>query len=119
MKSSKNKISSVILVDELMAITEQSWPELCGMLRINDIPEPIIHGNNTLCWSRKAIDQWMDNYDNKVSPEKVKYYAVRKGAKPGVYTDWDTVKNLVHGHSYAKQKAFDTYEEAQAYVDGK
>lgn len=119
MKKSKTSKAEAILVDELMNITEQSWPELCEMLRLNDLPEPIIRGTKTICWIRKEIDEWIDNYDTEVSTKKTRYYGVRRGAKPGVYTDWPQVKNLIHGYSYPKQKGFDTYEEAQAFVDGK
>ena len=111
------KKSKVILVDELMSITEQSWPELCEMLEANDLPEPIIHDTNSLCWRRKDIDEWIDNYENKVTPEKITYYGVRRGAQTGVFTSWQQVQHLTHGYSRSKHKGFNTREEAQAYVD--
>ena len=118
MKNNVYKNEDVILVDELMTITEQSWPQLCAILRINDLPEPIIHGTNTICWSRNEIEQWMDDYENKVNHKRTKYYGVRRGAQTGVFTSWPQVQNLIYGYSYPKYKGFNTREEAQAYVDG-
>ena len=36
----------------------------------------------------------------------VKYYAVRKGIKPGIYKDWNTCKAMVTGFSGAQYKSF-------------
>ena len=38
----------------------------------------------------------------------VKYYAVRKGIKPGIYKDWNTCKAMVTGFSGAQYKSFTT-----------
>ena len=45
----------------------------------------------------------------------MKYYAIAKGKKPGIYTSWDECKNYVHGFSNAKYKSFPTIEQAEAY----
>ena len=45
-----------------------------------------------------------------------KFYAVKCGQKPGIYTDWDTCKEMVHGYPNAIYKSFPTYEEAEAYM---
>lgn len=45
-----------------------------------------------------------------------KFYAVRKGIKPGIYRDWDTCKSMVNGFSGAEYKSFSTKEEAQNYM---
>lgn len=45
-----------------------------------------------------------------------KYYAVRKGIKPGVYRDWDTCKAMVNGFSGAEYKSFPTKGEAERYM---
>ena len=47
---------------------------------------------------------------------KTKYYGVPFGHTPGVYMDWSAVLEQVTGFKGAKQKKFDTWEEAQAYV---
>lgn len=46
----------------------------------------------------------------------MKYYAVKKGRKVGVYTSWDECKNQVSGFSNAKYKSFDSKEEADKYI---
>ena len=48
----------------------------------------------------------------------MKYYGVRKGLTPGVYTDWDECKSQVNGFSGAEYKSFKTLEEANQYVYG-
>ena len=47
-----------------------------------------------------------------------KYYAVRKGRHPGVYTAWDACRAEVEGFSGAEYKSFRSYGEAKAYADG-
>lgn len=48
---------------------------------------------------------------------KIKYYGVRKGLAPGVYTTWDECKAQVDGFSGAEYKSFKTEDEAKSYVD--
>ncbi|KAJ4289543.1 hypothetical protein N0V90_010872 [Kalmusia sp. IMI 367209] len=50
-------------------------------------------------------------------PLKPKFYGVQVGHVPGVYTDWNTVLEQIKGCKGAKQQAFPTREEAQAFVD--
>lgn len=45
-----------------------------------------------------------------------KYYAVRIGLTPGVYTDWETCKAQVNGVPNATYKSFKTYEEAAEFA---
>lgn len=45
-----------------------------------------------------------------------KYYAVKVGAKPGIYTDWDTTANMVKGYSGAIYKSFKTLAEAKKFL---
>lgn len=45
-----------------------------------------------------------------------KFYAVRKGKAPGIYTSWDMCRAQVHGFSGAEYKSFSTNEEAEAYM---
>lgn len=50
-------------------------------------------------------------------PGKAKFYGVRAGHRPGVYTDYPSVLEQVTGFKGGKQKSFATWEEAQAYVN--
>ncbi|MCI8591812.1 MAG: reverse transcriptase-like protein [Lachnospiraceae bacterium] len=45
-----------------------------------------------------------------------KFYAVRKGKTPGIYTSWDLCREQVRGFSGAEYKGFPTMEEAEAYM---
>lgn len=47
-----------------------------------------------------------------------KFYAVRKGSKPGIYTDWETTKAQVNGFPGAIYKGFKTRSEAEAFMSG-
>lgn len=47
-----------------------------------------------------------------------KFYAVRHGHIPGVYTDWPACQAQIKGFKGAKQKGFQTRAEAEAYVKG-
>lgn len=47
-----------------------------------------------------------------------KFYAVKNGRKPGIYTSWDDCKSQVMGFSGAVYKSFPTKEEAQQFVGG-
>ena len=49
---------------------------------------------------------------------KNKFYAVRVGIKPGIYTSWGEIEPLVKGYTGAQFKSFKTREEAQAYLRG-
>jgi ribonuclease HI len=46
-----------------------------------------------------------------------KFYAVKEGRKPGVYTSWAQVKMLVDGYQGAVYKKFNTHAEAQHFVE--
>ncbi|TGO67933.1 hypothetical protein BOTNAR_0033g00310 [Botryotinia narcissicola] len=48
-----------------------------------------------------------------------KYYAVRKGKKTGVFTDWDDCKEQITGFGGAMYKSFSTQSDAEAFVAGK
>ena len=48
----------------------------------------------------------------------MKYYAVKKGIKPGIYTDWDTCKEQVNGFSGAEYKSFKSQKDALNYIYG-
>lgn len=45
-----------------------------------------------------------------------KYYAVRVGKTPGIYTSWDACKAMVHGYPGAVYKSFKTQAEAEAFL---
>ena len=48
----------------------------------------------------------------------MKYYAVRKGRNPGIYTSWDSCLKEVKGFSGAIYKSFKTKSEAEAFIKG-
>lgn len=48
----------------------------------------------------------------------MKYYAVRKGQKPGIYTSWDECKALVTGYKGAEYKSFTDKQSALDYING-
>jgi ribonuclease HI len=45
-----------------------------------------------------------------------KYYAVKKGKVPGIYTTWDACRQMVHGFPGAEYKSFATRGDAEAYL---
>jgi ribonuclease HI len=45
-----------------------------------------------------------------------KYYVVKIGIKPGIYTTWNECKQNVFGFKGAIYKSFKTYQEAQQYL---
>jgi ribonuclease HI len=47
----------------------------------------------------------------------VKYYAVRKGHKTGIFTTWGQVEPLVKGFPGAQHKSFPNLELARSYLD--
>lgn len=47
---------------------------------------------------------------------KKKYYVVKKGKTPGIYSSWDECRAQVEGYSGALYKGFAAKEEAQAYL---
>lgn len=48
---------------------------------------------------------------------KVRYYAVARGVKPGVYYTWDEAERQVSGYSRARHKSFKTLKEAKAFLE--
>ena len=48
----------------------------------------------------------------------MKYYAVKKGLNPGVYTSWAECETNVKGVAGAIYKSFKSLEEAEAFVTG-
>lgn len=46
----------------------------------------------------------------------MKYYAVRVGKEPGIYTDWSEVQPLVSGFKDAIYKSFNTLEDAEDFI---
>ncbi|SFB13478.1 ribonuclease HI [Acetitomaculum ruminis DSM 5522] len=45
-----------------------------------------------------------------------KYYAVKKGRKPGIYESWDQCQKQIKGFSQASFKGFLTYEDALKFM---
>lgn len=47
-----------------------------------------------------------------------KFYAIKRGRKPGIYTSWDTAKRQVAGFSGAVYKGFNDRASAEAFLAG-
>ena len=47
-----------------------------------------------------------------------KFYAVRKGKVPGIYSSWDACKRMVDGYPGAIYKSFKSKKEAEDFVAG-
>lgn len=50
---------------------------------------------------------------------KIKFYAVKKGKKIGIYNTWNDCKEQVNGFSGAEYKSFETLNEAKCYIEDK
>ena len=48
-----------------------------------------------------------------------KFYAVKKGVKPGIYETWSECQKQINGYSGAEYKSFATYNEAMEFIKGK
>ena len=51
--------------------------------------------------------------------KKSKFYAVKKGLKPGIYKTWDECKKQVLNFPGARYKSFKTLLEAQQFMINK
>lgn len=49
----------------------------------------------------------------------MKYYAVKKGRKIGIFLTWDTCKKSIHKFKNAEYKSFSTLDEAEKYLKNK
>jgi len=49
----------------------------------------------------------------------MKFYAVRVGRRPGIYSTWDACQKEVKGFPGAMYKSFTSEEDAQVFIDGK
>lgn len=47
-----------------------------------------------------------------------KFYAVKEGKNPGIYSTWDECKEQVFGYSGAVYKKFNKKEEAESFISG-
>lgn len=47
----------------------------------------------------------------------MKYYAIRKGYKTGIFTNWDEAEKLIKGFSGAEFKSFNNLQEAQKFLE--
>ena len=52
------------------------------------------------------------------SKQTYKFYAVRSGRVPGIYTDWPTAQKQITGWSKPAHKCFSTRAEAQRFLEG-
>lgn len=54
----------------------------------------------------------------KCTATPTKFYAVRNGHQPGIYTDWLSASEQVRGYMKPAHKRFDHRNEAEAYMRG-
>lgn len=47
----------------------------------------------------------------------MKYYAVRKGRKPGIYTSWPECQQMISGFSGSEYKSFSSLKDAEAFMN--
>ena len=52
------------------------------------------------------------------SPPAAKFYAVKSGRVPGIYTDWPSAQEQITGWQKPKHRCFTTRVEAQMFLDG-
>ena len=52
-----------------------------------------------------------------VTTQPTKFYAVRNGRVPGIYTDWTSAQEQIRGWTKPKHKLFTTRIEAQRFLD--
>ena len=50
-----------------------------------------------------------------LSPEK--FYAVKVGRRPGIFTSWEEAEVQVSGFSGAKHRLFKTFDDAKTFMD--
>ena len=55
---------------------------------------------------------------NGASSPAPKYYAVKSGRIPGIYTDWPAAQEQITGCQKPKHRCFSTRAEAQRFLDG-
>jgi hypothetical protein len=60
--------------------------------------------------------EFYDGYNSQKGTPTTKYYAVRRGRKPGIYRSWEDCERQVEGFSYCVFKSFKTELEAQQYL---
>lgn len=53
---------------------------------------------------------------SEVAGAESKFYAVRSGRVPGIYTDWPSAQKQIVGWTKPKQKCFSTRAEAQRFM---
>lgn len=75
---------------------------------------------NIIYVSKKKLDE-ADNLDDllksvKLRDENKKFYAVRQGRVPGIYTTWSEAEAQVKGFSNAVYKGFKTLDEANEFL---
>ena len=56
--------------------------------------------------------------DSASASSHPKFYAVRSGRVPGIYTEWAQVQEQITGWQKPKHRCFSTRAEAQRFIDG-
>lgn len=59
----------------------------------------------------------LNRFDIGASSPPYKFYAVKCGRVPGIYTDWPSAQKQITGWQKPRQKCFSTKAEAQRFLD--
>lgn len=84
---------------------------------------------DSLLWTVKSFPSLTDaerfvagddisSTNGSASSPPTKFYAVRNGRIPGIYTDWQSVQEQITGWQKPQHRSFSTRSEAQRYLDG-
>lgn len=71
--------------------------------------------SSRLVADQRPTDQML-NCPARIFSFYMKYYAVARGFRTGIFTNWAEVKPLVHGYNRAIYKSFKTQVEAQRFI---
>ena len=78
--------------------------------------QEIVKAFNTVSEAEEFVKYGLQGSSKGRDPKK--YYGVRVGKVPGVYTDWPTANQQVIGFKGPKYKSFPTRQEAELFVKG-
>ena len=92
-----------------------------AMCRYSIIPEQLqaktidtVKSFTTMTDAERFVAGEDPSHDASLSPYK--FYAVRNGRVPGIYTDWPSVQSQITGWTKPKHKLFTTRAEAERYM---
>ena len=103
-----------IPVSENELVLDEMWNQIEQQMERNESENSTLRDNPMV---QKLIDEGLvskDVFDQKSDNQK--YYAVKVGREPGIYTDWDSCKKQVYKFKGAIYKSFDNKSAAEDYL---